>query len=166
MLSAWLAATQSERKATTTTTSSPPPRNPLFRSPFGRPWTALYPLGSPFHKSSINTRKKAEKEEKSRRNLGWCRGVGAEGGSLPADTSRFRCPSRPTTGFHAFYQSTLTIFLAFLFLLFFFSRSLLGFVYDFFFCLCSGVGFLFLFGFRFGIGQMYLYLYLYLYMWR
>jgi len=72
---------------------------------------------------------------------------------LPADTSRFRCPLRPTTGFHAFYQSTLTIFLAFLFLLFFFSRSLLGFVYDFFFASALVLGFCFYLGFVLGSGK-------------
>jgi len=62
-------------------------------------------------------------------------------------------PPRHTTGFHAFYQSTLTIFLAFLFLLFFFSRSLLGFVYDFFFASALVLGFCFYLGFVLGSGK-------------
>jgi len=110
MLSAWLAATQSERKATTTTTSSTPnqPHPPSVPSPwatlapsvprFGRPWIALQTLASPFFsREQHKCEEKGRERGKIKEELGWQQGRRQGGwglgGSLPADTSRFSQPA-------------------------------------------------------------------------
>lgn len=163
---------------------SPPP--PTIPSPwatlvpsvprFGRPWIALQTLGSPFFsREQHKCEEKGRERGKIKEELGWQQGRRQGGwglgGSLPADTSRFSQPAstpHPMVFMHFISRRWRFSwrFYFYYFVFFFSSRSLLGFVYDFFSFAPRCSGFLFLFGFRFGIGQMYLYLYLYLYMWR